>query len=78
MPYFYRRFTSGKFTTMCFPQSYDERKTTILKNIEWETGGITRGVEQNPHVMTLDFANIKATGCSAFAGTDVGSKRVDQ
>ena len=52
MPYSYQRFASNKFTTMCFPQTYDERETAILKDIEWETGGIARGVGRYPNVMT--------------------------
>ena len=52
MAYFYHRFASGKFTTMYFPRSYDDHETVFLKNIEWETGGIARGVERYHNDMT--------------------------
>jgi len=46
MSYLYQGLAGSKFTTRCSPRTYEERETAIRKNIEWETGGIARGVER--------------------------------
>jgi len=78
MTYLYQGLAGGKFTTRCSPRTYEEREAAIRKNIEWETGGIARGVERYRNEMAKDVAKFEATGRSAFADSDVGSKLVNQ
>ena len=44
MSYLYQGLAGSRFTTECSPRTYQEREAAIRKNIEWETGGIARGV----------------------------------
>ena len=46
MSYLYQGLAGGKFVTKCSPRTYEEREAAIRKNIEWEIGGIARGVER--------------------------------
>ena len=46
MNYIYQGLTNGKFTTKYSPKTYEERAAAIQRNIEWEIGGIDRGVER--------------------------------
>ena len=78
MSYLYQGLAGSKFTTRCSPRTYEERETAIRKNIEWETGGIARGVERYRNEIAKDVAKFEATGRSAFADSDVGSKLVNQ
>ena len=78
MSYLYQGLAGGKFTTGCSPRTYEECEAVIRKNIEWETGGIARGVERYRNEMAKDVATFEATGRSAFANSDVGSKLVNQ
>jgi DNA-directed RNA polymerase len=50
----------------------------IKRNVEFEVGGVTRGVERYRNEINKDVSKFADTGRSAFADSDVGSKLVDQ
>ncbi len=77
MNYIYQGLTTGKFTTKYSPKTYAEREAAIRRNIEWEIGGIDRGVERYRNEVNKDISKLEATGRSAFADSFVGSKLLD-
>lgn len=63
--------TQNKFT-------FAQHQELIKENSEWETEGITRGVERYRNELNKDIAKFEQTGRSSFADSDVGAKIVLQ
>lgn len=76
--YLYQGLSRGTFTTQHSARTYEEREAAIRRNVEWESGGIQRGVDRYHNELNKDVSKFSETGRSAFADTDVGSKLVDQ
>jgi len=74
----YQGLVNSKFTTKFSPRNYEERESAIRKNIEWETSGISRGVERYRNMLAKDISEFEKTSRSTFADSDVGSKLLDQ
>jgi len=68
MTYLYQGLAGSKFTTRCSPRTYEEREAAIRKNIEWETGGIARGVERYRNEMAKDIAKEGASAPASGLG----------
>tara|TARA_Y100000593_G_C4273360_1_gene318616 strand:- start:469 stop:1419 length:951 start_codon:yes stop_codon:yes gene_type:complete len=76
--YLYQGHRIGTYVTQASPRTFEEREEAIRLNIEFETGGIERGVERYKNEISKDIAKFADSGRSAFADSDVGSKLVDQ
>jgi len=76
--YLYQGLAPGTYTTQASPRTTEEHEEAVRLNAEFETSGISRGVERYNNELSKDISQFSDTGRSAFADSDVGSKLVDQ
>ncbi len=76
--YLYQGVTCDTYVTQCSPRTFSEREACIGRNVEFETDGISRGVERYRNEISKDISKFSDTGRSAWADSDVGSKLLDQ